>query len=294
GGGGGGGEDGGRLDGTRVGDSGIDAVGAVYLGSEGLSEPRRRRRGVLRRPDGEKNSFNHRYNNNNNNYSYGGGYNNYYGGGGGGGGSTRYAPYRAFSGHSKQGSRHLYPDEFRHGSMPSRPNEKMLEDGSCRPSGSWRYGRYSREYRGSSVQKDWKVHSSEITSRPYGSGRLNNTSDKSSADVMPSHNSSTPYSDSIKSRDQSLSKYQHESNGIFGSFGSTGQKLERDNSLNPISWKPLKWARSGSLSVRNSGISHSSRYGMMSVRCGIDAKESFCLLEGLALQLLQLQDILGS
>ncbi|GAA0141119.1 hypothetical protein LIER_02334 [Lithospermum erythrorhizon] len=209
-------------------------------------------------PRWRENSFNHRYNNNNNNYSYGGGYNNYYGGGGGGGGSTRYAPYRAFSGHSKQGSRHLYPDEFRHGSMPSRPNEKMLEDGSCRPSGSWRYDRYSREYRGSSVQKDWKVHSSEITSRPYGSGRLNNTSDKSSADVMPSHNSSTPYSDSIKSRDQSLSKYQHENNGIFGSFGSTGQKLERDNSLNPISWKPLKWARSGSLSVRNSGISHSS------------------------------------
>lgn len=194
------------------------------------------------------------------------GYTNYHaagggGGGGGGGGPTRWAPdfhNRFVPGHGKQGSRNLYLDEFGHGLMPSRPTEKMPEDDSFRSSGSGRYGSYSREYRGSFVQKDWKARPSEIASQPNGSGKLKSSSDQRSVDVMPSHNSSTPSSDSINSRDQSLSKYQHENNDV-GSLGSTGQKLERENSLSSINWKPLKWTRSESLSVRNSGFNHSSR-----------------------------------
>lgn len=82
------------------------------------------------------------------------------------------------------------------------------------------------------------------------------TNDQRSADDMltyPSH----PHSDFVNTWDQHHLKDQHDKMGGINGLG-TGQKCDRDHSLGSIDWKPLKWTRSGSLSSRGSGFSHTS------------------------------------
>ncbi|KAL7184585.1 hypothetical protein ACSBR2_026689 [Camellia fascicularis] len=175
-------------------------------------------------------------------------------------------------GQGKQGGWHIYSEESGHGFTPSRSNEKILDDESCRPYGGSRAdGKYirnsSREYRGGSFsQKDWKGHSWENGSSPNGHGpaRPVDVNDQRSVhDNKLTHNTHL-HSDFVNTWDQLHSKEQHDKTGSVNGLG-TGQKLERENSLRSIDWKPLKWTRSGSLSSRGSGFSHSGSSKSMGV-----------------------------
>ncbi|XP_059457621.1 uncharacterized protein LOC132187348 isoform X4 [Corylus avellana] len=149
----------------------------------------------------------------------------------------------------------------------------MLEDDSCRPSisrGDGKYGRSSRENR--LGQRDWKGHSWETSNgSPNTSGRLLDVSnnDLRSVDDMiacPSH----PNSDFVNTWDQLHLKDQHDKMGGVNGLG-TGQRCDRENSLGSSDWKPLRWSRSGSLSSRGSGFSHSSSSKSMG---GVDSNET--------------------
>ncbi|KAL6977252.1 hypothetical protein U1Q18_026049 [Sarracenia purpurea var. burkii] len=149
------------------------------------------------------------------------------------------------SGHGKQGGWHLYPEEYGRSFPPSRLNEKILDDDGCRPSGSCADGKYSRngrengrENKGSSSQKDWKGHSWENCAST----------------------NSQPHSEFVNTWDQLHSKNQHDKTGFVNG--------ERENSLGSIDWKPFKWNRSGSLSSRGSGFSHSSSSKSLGVDSG--------------------------
>jgi nuclear receptor co-repressor 1 len=69
--------------------------------------------------------------------------------------------------------------------------------------------------------------------------------------------SSQQHSDFVNTWEQHQSKDQHDKMGGVNGLG-TGPRCDRENSLGSIDWKPLKWTRSGSLSSRGSGFSHSS------------------------------------
>ncbi|CAL5365653.1 unnamed protein product [Camellia sinensis] len=174
-------------------------------------------------------------------------------------------------GHGKQGSWHMYPEEFGHGFTPSRSNEKNLDDVGCRPSGSrgdGKYSRNSRENRVSFSQKDWKGHSWENGngSWPFAPGGPLDVSYQRSVDDMLTYNSH-PHSDFVNTWEQLNFKDQHDKIGSVNGLG-TGQRFDRENSMGSIDWKPLKWTRSGSMSSRGSGFSHSSSSKSMGVDSG--------------------------
>ncbi|XAR72099.1 hypothetical protein NMG60_11018618 [Bertholletia excelsa] len=174
-------------------------------------------------------------------------------------------------GHAKQGGWNFYSEGSGHGLMPVRSNDKFVDDESCRQSGSRADGKFSRsssrENRGSSFgQKDWKGQSWENGASPNGSGRPP-MSDKRSVDDMVTHNFH-PHSDFVNSWDQVPLKDQHDKTGGVNTLG-TSHKIERET-LGSIDWKPLKWNRSGSLSSRNSGFTHSSSSKSM----GTDSSEA--------------------
>ncbi|KAI8539828.1 hypothetical protein RHMOL_Rhmol09G0213300 [Rhododendron molle] len=167
-------------------------------------------------------------------------------------------------GHGKQGGWHLYSEESGHGFTRSRSNEKIIDDESFRPSDSradGKYGRNGRENRGSFSQKDWKCHSRENGGSPNGPGRSLDASDQRSVDGIITVNSH-PHSDFVNTWD-------HDKTGGVNGLG-TGQRFESENSLGSIDWKPLKWARSGSMCSRGSGLSNSSSSKSM----GVDSSEA--------------------
>ncbi|XP_017984688.1 PREDICTED: uncharacterized protein LOC18586364 isoform X1 [Theobroma cacao] len=174
------------------------------------------------------------------------------------------ADLRRPPGHGKQGSWHLFAEENGgHGYVPSRSGDKMLDDESCRQSVSREDGKYSRNSsrennRASYSQRDWRAHSWEMSNgSPNTPGRPHdvNNEQRSVDDMLtyPSH----AHSDFVSTWDQ-LHKDQHDNktSGVNGL--GTGQRCERENSVGSMDWKPLKWSRSGSLSSRGSGFSHSS------------------------------------
>ncbi|KAM7504459.1 hypothetical protein LguiB_003363 [Lonicera macranthoides] len=172
------------------------------------------------------------------------------------------AEFRRPPGHGKQGGWHMF-EESGHGFAPTRSIDKILDDESCRPSGSrgeGKYGRNSRENRGSFSQRDWKGSSWEIGASPNGPVRQADVSDQRSVDDLTYN--SHPHSDSW---DQFHFKDQHDKIGGLG----TGPRFDRDNAMGSIDWKPLKWTRSGSLSSRGSSFSHSSS----SKSIGVDSNE---------------------
>lgn len=137
----------------------------------------------------------------------------------------------------------------------------MLEDDNCRPSisrGEGKYGRNNREARGSYNQRDWKGHSWETANGfPNIPGRVHDVSNEQrTRDDLPSY-SSHSNSDFGNTWDQQQLNQQDKIGSSNGGLGA-GQKCDRDNTLGLNDWKPLKWTRSGSLSSRGSGFSHSS------------------------------------
>ena len=147
--------------------------------------------------------------------------------------------------------------------MPSRSVDKILDDESCRQSVSHGDGKYcrnsSREInRGSYSQRDWRGHSWETSNgSPNTPGRPHDVNnERRSVDDMLTYPSHT-HSDFVNTWNQ-LQKDQHDNktSGVNG-LGA-GQRCERETSLGLMDWKPLKWSRSGSLSSRGSGFSHSS------------------------------------
>ncbi|XP_059308329.1 uncharacterized protein LOC132059659 [Lycium ferocissimum] len=177
--------------------------------------------------------------------------------------SSRWLPdYRSraapTTGHGKQGNWHMYPEEPGHGGfMPSRSNE----DESCRQSrgDGGKYGRNNssgKENR-SFGQRDWRGggHSWEAAASPSASARQNDATN----DVTMVPNTC----------DQSHSRDQNNKSASFNGTASTGQRFERETSLGSMEWRPLKWARSGSLSSRGS-LSHSGSSKSM----GVDSNET--------------------
>ncbi|KAK4436014.1 Nuclear receptor corepressor 1 [Sesamum alatum] len=190
-------------------------------------------------------------------------------------------------GHGKQGGWHMYPDEAGHGFLPfgSRYGERNLEDDNFRPFGSRADGRYlrnSRENRGSLSHKDWRSPSWEPSASSSGPGRPTTevTNQKSSLEnTQTCDNNNTKTDDSShplldivsdQSHSQSIANMKHEKNGgTADGPASPCQKSEKENGLGSIDWKPLKWTRSGSLTSRGSGFSHSSSSKSM----GVDSTE---------------------
>ncbi|CAJ1976777.1 unnamed protein product [Sphenostylis stenocarpa] len=182
------------------------------------------------------------------------------------------AEFRRPPGHGKQGGWHLFSEESGHGYAISRSNsDKILEEDS-RPSisrGDGKYGRSSRENRGPFGQRDWRGHSWEPSNGTINLPRrpqdVNN--DQRSVDDTLAY-SSHPHSDFGNAWDQHHLKDQHEKIGSVNGLGA-GPRSDRENSLGE--WKPLKWTRSGSLSSRGSGFSHSSSSRSMG---GADSHEA--------------------
>ncbi|KAF9676706.1 hypothetical protein SADUNF_Sadunf08G0030900 [Salix dunnii] len=174
---------------------------------------------------------------------------------------NRWGPhdFRRPPGHGKQGSWHMLADEPGHMYAPYRSSDKMLEDENCR-SFLRGDGRYVRNNRGYFSQREWRGgHSWEMSN---GSSNMpvrqhDVSNDHRSVDEMLMFPQSHPaHSDFANTWDQHQLKDQHDSNKMGGVNGlGTGQRGDRENSLD---WKPLKWTRSGSLSSRGSGFSHSS------------------------------------
>ncbi|PON63053.1 Octamer-binding transcription factor [Trema orientale] len=171
------------------------------------------------------------------------------------------ADFRRPLGHGKQGGWHFFPEESGHGYVSSRASEKVLEDESCRSSisrGEGKYGRSSRENRGSYNQREWRGHSWEanngFSNTPGRAHDLNN--EQKSRDDLPSY-SSHSNGGFGNTWEQIQFKDQHDKAGGSNGLG-TGQKCDRENSLGLNDWKPMKWTRSGSMSSRGSGFSHLS------------------------------------
>ncbi|XP_024176708.1 uncharacterized protein LOC112182447 isoform X2 [Rosa chinensis] len=171
------------------------------------------------------------------------------------------AEFRRPPGHGKQGGWHMFSDDSGHGYASSRSNEKMLEDESFRPSfsrGEGRYGRNGRDSRGSYNQRDCKGHSWETSSlSPNTPGRPNDMNNEQRPQDDNMTYSSNPHSDFGSTWDQIQLKDHLDRTG--GSNGiAAGQKCDKENSLGSMDWRHLKWSRSGSMSSRGSGFSHSS------------------------------------
>ncbi|KAF9674855.1 hypothetical protein SADUNF_Sadunf10G0170300 [Salix dunnii] len=177
---------------------------------------------------------------------------------------NRWGPhdFRRPPGHGKQGGWHMLAEESGHVFSPYRMSDKMLEDENCRlfSRGDGRYGRNNRENRGYFSQRDWRGgHSWEMINgspnMPSRQRDVNN--DQRSVDEMLMYPPSHPaHSDFANSWDQHQLKDQDDDNKMGGVVGlGTDQRGDREI---PLDWKPLKWTRSGSLSSRGSGFSHSS------------------------------------
>lgn len=183
-------------------------------------------------------------------------------------------------GHGKQGGWQMYPDDAGHGFLPftSRYGDRNLEDDNFRPFGNRGDGRYfrnSRENRGSFSQRDWKSPSWEPATSSSGPGRptfeVNNQKSVENTETCHDNSSKSngvthPPTDSLPGQSQSIMKESNEKDGDGADeLVSPSQKSEKENGLGSVDWKPLKWSRSGSLSSRGSGLSHSSSSKSMGV-----------------------------
>lgn len=169
--------------------------------------------------------------------------------------------FRRPPGHGKQGGWHMYPDDSAHGYATSRfGGDRFLDDDGFRPSGLRGDGRYSRVYRENRTsfgQREWRSHSWDTNhhqsvprnapGRPHCMNDLKSSSD---SPVRVSYPHSDP-GDQFHSKDQAVKTTDTVGPGA-------GQRVDKENSLGLLDWKPLKWSRSGSLTSRGSGVSHSS------------------------------------
>ncbi|KAF5729509.1 hypothetical protein HS088_TW21G01676 [Tripterygium wilfordii] len=160
--------------------------------------------------------------------------------------------FRRAPGHGKLGGWHVFSEENGLGYSPSRSGGKIPEDDWPSISrGDGKYGRNSRENRGSFTSREWKGHTGETSNGPLNApSRLIDVDNGDQRSV-----DNVPHSDIVNSWDQLHLKERHDNKIALANGLSTGQRSERENSLD---WKSLKWTRSGSLSSRGSGFSHSS------------------------------------
>ncbi|CAN1174214.1 Nuclear receptor corepressor 1 [Linum perenne] len=170
--------------------------------------------------------------------------------------------FRRPSGHGKQGSWHLFPEESGYGYTRSRSSDRMQENENGRlplSRADGKYGRTSRDNRGPSGPRDWKTHSWEMSNGSQnGPGRFHDVNNhQRSIDDMLTHPPSHPVNSDFVNTWNQLQLKEHNNCTNEGGINvlSSGQSGEKASSLD---WKPLKWARGGSLSSRGSGIRHSS------------------------------------
>ncbi|GMG99382.1 hypothetical protein Nepgr_001222 [Nepenthes gracilis] len=170
--------------------------------------------------------------------------------------------FRRPPGPGKQGGWYLYPDEAAHGYPTPRSVDRFPEDNCFRPFGPRGDGKYTRNYRenrSAFTHKDWRGQSWENHHHhslpPNATVKLHDVNCQKSVDDMPLH-ASQPHSDTLHISDQHNSKDQSNNPSDVDGLG-IGQRVDKENSLG-IDWKPLKWSRSGSLTSRGYGFSHSS------------------------------------
>ncbi|XP_074285215.1 uncharacterized protein LOC141610842 [Silene latifolia] len=235
-------------------------------------------------PWDRKHGYKHNYDHHNHHHHYnniggGGG-----GSGGGGGGRWRDSPSSPFAagsrsssdfsprwgfpssefrrppGHSKQGGWHLYEEDSPHGYSTPRSGDRFMDDDCMRPSGprgDGRYGRFYRDNRNGFGQKDWRGHSWEKNHQYSGPvntpGRPHSTNSQKSVAESPAR----PSHPNTESRAQLESKDQADGTSDANGPG-LNEKIGKENTSGSLDWKPLKWSRSGSLTSRGSGFSHSS------------------------------------
>ncbi|KAE8672014.1 Serine carboxypeptidase-like 27 isoform 1 [Hibiscus syriacus] len=176
-----------------------------------------------------------------------------------GSGDFRHPP-----GRGRQGSCHLFAEENggHGGYVPSQAGNKIMDDENFHQLDSHVDGKYGRNnVENNSVsysQRDWRGHSWESCngspSTPVRPHHVDN--EWQSVDDMPSYHSHT-HSNFVNSWDQ-IQKGQHDNKPSSVHGLGPGQNCQRESSVGSIDWKPLKWSRSGSLSSRGSGFSHSS------------------------------------
>ncbi|KNA10993.1 hypothetical protein SOVF_139300 isoform A [Spinacia oleracea] len=166
--------------------------------------------------------------------------------------------FRRPPGHGKQGGWHIYPED--HGYSTPRSGDRFMDDSNMfRQSGMRGDGRYGRFYREGRPfgQRDWRGHSWEANHHHSGPangvGRPHSVNDQRSVGDSPVR-ASHPHSDP---RDQFHTKDQIDKMSDANGSGM-GQRVDRDSLVGSLDWKPLKWSRSGSLTSRGSGFSHSS------------------------------------
>lgn len=156
----------------------------------------------------------------------------------------------------------LSEESFR-GSGPLRSNDKMLDDENGRSFG--KYGRNGRENRGGPFsQRGLNRHSSDGAVVAAAA----NSSLNGPASMQTDVNDKRLVDDVLTCNQIDLKDAHDKSGGVSGSC--TGQKVDGENSLGSIDWKTLKWTRSGSMSSRGSGLSHSSSSKSM----GVDSTET--------------------
>ncbi|KAI4384413.1 hypothetical protein MLD38_002577 [Melastoma candidum] len=154
-------------------------------------------------------------------------------------------------------SRHEQVEESGHGYIPSRSTDKLVDEEGGRRSTYRVDGKYNRNYRDNRGPFRQK-YSKDAKSLENGSSKPTDVNeDQKPVEGLP--HISVPQSD-CGNACESLpgDTKEHEDVSNDGNASSTGQKCEKDSSLTMMDWKPLKWSRSGSLSSRGSGLSHSS------------------------------------
>lgn len=174
-----------------------------------------------------------------------------------GGGSNRWRDVKRPGGYGR--SFPMLSEESFRGSGPLRSNDKMVDDESGRSFG--KYGRSGRENRGGPFsQRGLNRHSSDAAAANLSLNGL--------ASMQLDVNDKRLVDDVLKCNQIDLKDTHDKSGGVSGSC--TGQKVNGENSLGSIDWKTLKWTRSGSMSSRGSGLSHSSSSKSM----GVDSTET--------------------
>ncbi|KAL8551537.1 hypothetical protein ACS0TY_000581 [Phlomoides rotata] len=178
-------------------------------------------------------------------------------------------------GHSKQGGWHVYSDDAGQGFVPldSPYANRSLEDENCRPFGSRGNGRYirnNRENRNPFTRKDRKAPTWEPAKSPIAPAKpitdvsnlmpVENTQQCSSrGNSFASHIPPSFVNLSEQSPSQPLMKETNNKNGgAADETASAGLESGKENCLKSVKWKPLKLARTGGLSSRDSCFSHSS------------------------------------
>eukprot|EP00268_Persea_americana_P067453 TRINITY_DN929_c0_g1_i1.p1 TRINITY_DN929_c0_g1~~TRINITY_DN929_c0_g1_i1.p1 ORF type:complete len:1748 (-),score=380.59 TRINITY_DN929_c0_g1_i1:311-5554(-) len=188
---------------------------------------------------------------------------------------------RRTSGLCKQRSYQIFTEESDRGCSASQSSERTTEGdaaaaAAARPSAGRACERSSScssriENKAAAFTgcKDWKGNShhprplencgGDASPGPNSSGDLQQcdaaTTDQGSVDDLPVTHTSHTHSDTENSL-ESHSKDRHEKLGGVDGFG-TGVMYDKDHSLGSITWKTLKWTRSGSFSSRSSGFGHS-------------------------------------